>query len=478
MKHFLKLYFISISLLNFYACSKNTLPSAGNTLTDEANKVSVWLTTADKTFLLQKQASLLFTQSSASNNKPVINVNASQTYQTIDGFGYSLTGGSAYVITQLPTNKKQALLNELFANDSNGIHISYLRISIGASDLNANAFTYDDMPVGETDTALAHFSLEPDKATLIPLLQTILKLNPNIKIIATPWSAPVWMKNNGSFIGGSLQPKYYGVYAAYFVKYIQEMQRLGITIHAITPQNEPLHGGNHPSMIMTAGEQTSFIKNYLGPAFQEANLQTKIVIYDHNCDRPDYPLFILQDSAAAKYVDGTAFHLYAGEIDALSLVHNAFPDKNIYFTEQYTSSTSEFGNDLKWHVKNVIIGAMRNWSRNALEWNLASAPDFGPHTAGGCTTCKGAFTIGDSVVRNVSYYIIAHASKFIPPGSVRIESNLLPYLHNVAFKTADGQKVLIVENDGEANQSFYIHWEQKQVLATLPAGSVATYVWK
>jgi len=222
------------------------------------------------------------------------------------------------------------------------------------------------------------------------------------------------MKTNGSSIGGSLKTDCYDVYARYFVKYIQEMQAEGITIHAITPQNEPLHGGNNPSMLMTASEQANFIKNYLGPAFQNAGLTTKIVIYDHNCDRPDYPLDILNDPDARKYVDGSAFHLYAGDISALSQVHYAYPDKNVYFTEQWVGGPSNFAGDLQWHIKNLIIGATANWSKVVLEWNLASDPYYNPHTNGGCTSCEGALTIGATVIRNVSYYIIAHASKFVP----------------------------------------------------------------
>src|SRR5690606_33501108 len=184
---------------------------------------------------------------------------------------------------------------------------------------------------------------------------------------------------------------------------------------AITIQNEPLHDGNNPSMYMTAADQALFIKDYLGPAFENANIQTKIIAWDHNCDRPEYPMEILSDPEAYAYTDGSAFHLYAGDISALSTLHNAFPEKDVYFTEQYTASDGSFDGDLKWHLKNVIIGAMRNWSKNALEWNLANNEYFGPHTPGGCTVCKGGVTIGSSgnITRNVGYYIVAHASKFV-----------------------------------------------------------------
>ena len=228
---------------------------------------------------------------------------------------------------------------------------------------------------------------------------------------------------------------------------------------------------------MSAAEQTDFIKNFVGPAFLSANISTKIILYDHNCDQPNYPLTVLADAAAYPYINGSAFHLYAGDISALSAVHNAFPNKQLYFTEQYTASTGDFTGDLKWHIKNVVIGAMRNWSRNALEWNLANDTYYGPHTNGGCNTCKGALTIGSSVIRNVSYYIIAHASKFVPAGSVRIASNITGSINNVAFVTPAGKKVLIAENDGNTAASFNIRYNNNWATVTLQAGAVGTYIW-
>ena len=442
------------------------------------NEVDFWLTKGNETVKLQKQSGVLAFGTLA-NQYATIDIDENTTYQTIDGFGYTLTGGSAEVINFLDGPKKQELLQELFGQSASSIGVSYLRISIGASDLNSAPFTYDDMPAGQTDVNLTQFSLNFDRVNLIPVLKDILTINPNIKILATPWSAPVWMKDNSSFVGGSLLPQYYSVYAQYFVKYIQQMKAEGITIHAITPQNEPLHGGNNPSMVMTAAQQADFIKNHLGPAFQSANLSTKIIIYDHNCDHPDYPIAILNDPAAKAFVDGSAFHLYAGDISALSSVRTAHPDKNLYFTEQYTASNGNFGGDLKWHLRNVIIGSMRNWSRIALEWNLANNSAFGPHTQGGCTTCKGAITIDNnsSYTRNVAYYIIAHASRFVPPGSVRISSNTAGNLHNVAFKTPTGKKVLIVENDGNSFEMFNIKYNGKWVVGSLDAGAVGTFVW-
>lgn len=436
--------------------------------------VAQWLTQADQTQLFAKQnVSLLF--NTGTNANTTIGVDTTQTYQTIDGFGFALTGGSAYVINSLATAQKAALLTDLFSTDSTHIGISYIRITIGASDMSAAPFSYDDVP---GDVNLTNFSLDKEQSDLIPILQKIVAINPNIKILACPWSAPAWMKDNNSFYGGSLKTQYYGNYANYFVKYIQAMKANGITIDAITPQNEPLNAYNNPSMLLVSADEATFIKGSLGPAFQTAGIKTKIIVYDHNADHPEYATGILADAAANPYVDGSAFHLYGGSVNAIGPVHDAYPNKNLYFTEQATFGGGNFGGDLAWHISNLIIGATRNWCRNVLEWNLASDSNFGPHTSGGCSTCLGAITISAAVTRNVSYYIIAHASKFVRPGAVRIASDQQNTLPNVAFKNTDGSKVLIVLNTSTNNQLFNIRFNSKMVNTNLAGGAVATYIWK
>ena len=324
-KFYLVTIFITTLLLNDN-CSKG---SGGGNNSPSTTPISIpasidsWLTYGDQSQLLQKQATQLSFNNSPNTNV-FIDVDSTVTYQSIDGFGYTLTGGSAAVINQLNPTDKVSLLQELFGTGTNAISLSYLRISIGSSDLNATTFSYDDLANGQSDTLLTNFSLTNDKTDLIPLLQQILQINPSIKILATPWSAPVWMKDNNSTVGGSLQTQYYKVYAQYFIKYIQQMKALGITIDAVTLQNEPLNPSNNPSMLMTAQQQTDFIKNYVGPAFQAANIKTKIITYDHNCDQPNYPLTVLNDAIAASFVDGSAFHLYAGDINALSTVHSNY----------------------------------------------------------------------------------------------------------------------------------------------------------
>jgi glucosylceramidase len=383
---------------------------------------------------------------------------------------------------RMTPEKRLALIRELFGTGSGSVGVSYLRVSIGSSDMNDHVFTYDDLSAGESDLALKHFSLGPDLTDVVPVLQQILKIDPGIKILGTPWSAPSWMKTNENPKGGSLKPEFYDVYARYLAKYVEQMGKLGIRIDAITPQNEPLNPKNTPSMVMTADEEDAFIKQSLGPVFHKSSLPTKIIIYDHNCDRPDYPLTILADPAAAQYVDGSGFHLYGGATEAMTQVHDAYPDKNIYFTEQMVIDDPKRGPDLRAArpVQEIVIGAISNWSRNVLLWNLAADPNFGPHTSdGGCPVCEGAITLdGDKVTRNVAYYTIAQVSKFVRPGAVRVASTSSGGApQSVAFAGKDGRIVLLVSNPTDSPLSFSIRFHGKAAQASLPAGAVATFAW-
>lgn len=437
----------------------------------------IWLTHADQSKLFEKQAET-FTFSPQSSTLPTIFVDEKQKFQSMDGFGFTLTGGSATLLWQMDADKRKALLKELFAFDGKNIGISYLRVSIGASDLSDHVFTYNDLPTGQTDEKIQKFDLTEEKKALIPVLREILAINPAIKILGSPWTPPVWMKTNGNSKGGSLLPKYYDAYALYLVKYIQSMKKEGVNIDAITIQNEPLHPGNNPSLLMQPEEQGAFIKQSLGKAFKSAKITTKIWLYDHNADRPDYPIAILNDPEVRQYVDGSAFHLYGGSVESIRQVHEAHPDKNLYFTEQWIGAPGNFAGDLAWHTKTLIIGAPRNWCKTVLEWNLAADPQQNPHTEGGCTECLGALTIDkNEIKRNPAYYIVAHASKFVRPNAQRIASNTTMGLQNIAFKTAEGRIVLIVLNESNKPSTFMISHQNKKIQQTLPAGTVATYVW-
>lgn len=457
-----------LTLLFFIGCSENETKDA---------QAFLYTTTLDQKSLLKKDT--LQIGKAEETSGVIINLDTLKTYQEIDGFGYSLTGGSALHIHQMSDSARTALLQELFGTGEDEIGVSYLRLSIGASDLNEAPFSYDDLPEGETDVELENFSLANDTVHLIPVLKEILEIAPDIKLMGSPWSPPAWTKDNKDTRGGSLLKEYYPVYANYLVKYVKAMAKNGIEIDAITVQNEPLHPGNNPSMLMLAEDQAEFIKNYLGPAFRENNIDTRIVIYDHNADRPDYPISILDDPEAAQYIDGSAFHLYGGEIDALSEVHEAHPDKNLYFTEQWVGAPGDFEKEMSWHTENLIIGATRNWSKTVLEWNLAADENQDPHTdRGGCDRCLGAVTItGDEVTREPAYYIIAQASKFVRPGSIRIGSNVPEDLPNVAFKTPDGKIAVIVQNTSKSDQNIAVKLKNRQTDFRLPAGAVGTLIF-
>ncbi len=440
------------------------------------NHVNWWLTTNNKISLLAGQKPILPAEKD-SLQKQVIIVDPLHKYQQMDGFGFALTGGSAQHMIHMSPGARKKLIQELFGTMKPDIGISYLRLSIGASDMNDHTFSYDDMPPGEKDPELKNFSLREDEKDVILVLKEILAVNPSIKILGSPWSAPLWMKTNENIQGGKLKEEDYAVYAHYFVKYILEMKQHGILIDAVTVQNEPFNDGNTPSMSVFAKEELKFIRDHLGPAFERAGIKTKIILFDHNCDAPEYSISVLSDSRAAKFVNGSGFHLYAGKISALSKVHKAFPEKAIYFTEQMVVSKTDF-NTAK-PVSRILIGATRNWSRNVILWNLAADQNNRPHTDnGGCGSCQGAITIeGDSVSRNLAYYTLAHASKFVAPDSYRIDSSIPEGLENVAFMTPAGKIVLIVANNSPKLRAFTISVNGLFYNSSLAEGSVGTYVW-
>ena len=443
----------------------------------KAQAPSFWLTDPKSGILFQKQAD---PNSGLGLPTAEISLYPDSTYQSMDGFGFTLSQGSATHFLAMSDSARKAALQELFGDGEKDIRISYLRLAVAASDLNAFPFSYNDLKDPRaTDPTLSQFSLSYDTLDVLPLLAQILEINPKVTLMASPWSPPTWMKDNRDTRGGSLLPEFEASYAQYLIKYIQEMGKRGFTIDALTIQNEPLHPGNNPSLLMLPEQQARFIGQHLGPAFQQARIQTKIIAYDHNADRPDYPITVLSDPKANPYIDGSAFHLYGGQIEALSEVHRAFPDKHLYFTEQWVGSPGNMEGDIAWHIKNLLIGAPRNWAKTVLEWNISSNPSLKPHTdRGGCDRCLGAITIdGDAVTRNPAYYVIAHASKLVDPGSYRIASSTPKGLSNVAFLRADGKQVLIVHNDSKDNKQFEIRSGNQHFKASLPAGATGTWLW-
>jgi glucosylceramidase len=424
---------------------------------------------------LQRQASLTLS-ADKQQNATTLHLDPSQRFQRMEGWGFTLSGGSAEHLHHMSPSARKKVLQHLFSYENEGLGISLLRIPLGASDLDRHPFSYWEQPQKSTDSLLLPIDLREHLQHLIPILKEILAIQPGLRIMASPWSAPAWMKNTGDTRGGTLMPAYMPLYAQSFVQYIAEMKKHNIDIHSITIQNEPLHDGNNPSMYMSAEDMKVFIKNHLGPAFAASSIATKILIYDHNADHPEYPLAILNDPVAKSFVAGSAFHLYAGRIEALSEVHRQHPDREIHFTEQWTEGPGDFARDFTFHMKYIVIGATQNWSRSVFQWNLTNNPTYTPHTdRGGCQRCMGALTIdGDQVTYNSPYYVMAHAAKWVKPGSIRVGSKLSADLPHVAFANSDGQIVLIVYNESQQKQSIQIPYANQYFHFPLEAGEVAT----
>lgn len=467
-----------------YACIPTMLASLLVCSAAAALDVEVWRTqgsgNGDRLAQLPSQA---FSYGQGTQSVK-IHVDPTTTYQTIDGFGASLTDSSAWLMdSKLSSGERTQLLESLFSQES-GIGLSMLRLPMGASDFALAEYTYDDTPGNAPDLDLDLFSIGYDQAYIIPTLQQMQTINPQLKIIASPWSPPAWMKTPQTLRGGSLRSQYYGVYADYFVRFVQAYAQFGIDIYAVTPQNEP--GNNStglPSAAMTTFQQSAFIGDHLGPAFVAADLDTRIFCYDHNWDEWNYPVVVMNDAEAGQYTAGSAFHGYAGDVANQSLVHDLLPDREIHFTEISGGGWSTgFGNNLVWMTRNIIIGTTRNWSKSAIFWNIALDENSGPYLPGGCSNCRGVVTIDSnngSITPNVEFYGLAHASKFVRPGAARIASDSIDdELETVAFRNPDGSEVLIALNPDFSSQSFNIVRNNQHITHTLSGRSVATFIWQ
>lgn len=448
------------------------------------NGVNVWLTTADLQQHLARQGDA---QLSTGNGSDVIRitVDENQTYQQMDGFGASITDASAWLMyNKMSKGQRNELMEALF-DPVRGIGLDFLRQPMGASDLTVPAsgeYSYDDMPKGQTDPNLTHFSITHDEAYIIPILKQALQINPNLKIMATPWSPPGWMKSTDSMEGGTLNLAAYASYANYFVKFIQAYQAQGIPVYAVTVQNEPLYQPvGYPGMSMPADQEASFIKGYLAPAFAKSNITTKILGYDHNWDQPGYPTTLLSDASTNAAVAGTAWHCYAGAMEAQTQVHDAYPGKDTYETE--CAGGQWEGNNGLPGTANLLIGVTRNWGKSVVRWGLALDPNGEPNlgTGAACTQCRGVVSITQSngkVTYNGDYYGLGQASKFVLPGAYRIDSSAGSNgISDVAFKNPDGSKVLVVYNSATSQQSFDAQWGGQWFSYKLPAGAIATFKW-
>jgi glucosylceramidase len=466
--------------------------------------VQVWITTADGQQKLAEQAPVAFSASPPANL--AVTVDPTRTFQTMTGFGGSITDSSAKVLYTLSPAARQAAMHLLF-DPATGDGLDFLRQPVGASDFTATpAYTYDDLPPGQTDYPQSHFSIAHDEAQILPLLREAEKINPRLTIMATPWSPPAWMKTGDSLIGGRLtdSPRIYHSYALYLLKFVQAYQAQGVRIDAVTVQNEPQNRtpAGYPGTDLPAVQEEKVIEA-LGPMLRAAGLRTKILAYDHNwsehpndiastppdetSDTNDYAQEVLS-SPAAKWVSGVSYHCYYGDPSAMTALHNQFPDEGIYQTEcsgsQSADPANTFSDTLKWQARNLEIGSTRNWAKTVVNWNVALDPSGGPHT-GGCGTCTGILTVGPggTVTPDAEYYALGHLSRFVRPGAVRIASTSFGTtgwngeIMDVAFVNPDGSTVLVAHNENDSPRSFSVSENGQSFSYTLPGDSLATFRW-
>jgi glucosylceramidase len=488
MSHAVRVAIAAAVTAGLAACGGGSSPGPATGFTASGPTVQVTVTSGDQSLLLAAQPAVSF-GTGGDRAAQTISVNDTLRYQPLEGIGASLTDSAAWVIANdLDAGQRDALMQELFDAGS-GIGLGLLRQPMGASDFAVNGnYSYDDVAAGQSDPQLLQFSIAHDQAYIVPLLQQALAINPALKVLAVPWSPPAWMKSSATMNGGSIDPAYLPSLAQYFVRFLQAYQNDGIAVYAIAAQNEPLYAtSSYPSASMDEGTEASFIGSDLGPALAAAGFgpgldEVKILGYDHNWDNTAYPESLLA-GAAAPFIAGTAFHCYGGDVSAQSLVHDAYPDKEIWFTECSGTVGSDFAGDLVWNTENLLIGATRNWARSVSLWNLALDQDSGP-TNGGCMGCRGVVTIDTrtapaTIIRNVEYYALGQLAKFALPGAVRIDTNSFTGggVEDVAFQNPDGSIVLLALNPAGMPQSFAVTWQGKYFNYTLPAQSVATLVW-
>ncbi len=438
-------------------------------------------TTADLNHTMEERASVQF--SSSSPAAPVtITVTNKDRYQTMEGFGAAMTEGSAWLLhDRIPADVSKSVMDRLFSPHQ-GIGLSFVRLPIGATDLSRSHYSYDDVPSGEQDPDLCHFSTARDEAYVFPVMREALKINPQLTIMATPWSAPAWMKTSGSMTGGGLREDSMAAFSKYLVRSLEDFKKNGIPVKYLSIQNEPLHETkDFPGALILADQQKRLIGQYLGPGLRKAKLSTQVLAYDHNWDHPEYPLEVLSDLAAAPYLAGSALHCYGGDPSAQSAIHERFPDKGVWMTE-CSGGTWQKENPLS-VTAHLVIDTTRNWAKAVVLWGIVLDSDHNPH-AGGCGTCRALVTMDSKQPGSVSYtgdfYALAQASKYVHPGAVRIGSTSLgrESLESVAFQNSDGSIALLLLNNQKTDADFNIVWNWRSLHTSLPAEALATYVWQ
>ncbi|MBP0459575.1 lectin [Streptomyces montanisoli] len=447
-------------------------------------QVNITLTTTDDsggrhvTRGLQQQAPVTF-QSGTGGSGTGITVDENTRYQKFTGAGASFTDTAAWLLNSsgaLSQATRTDVMNKLFSPTS-GIGISFLRNPMGASDLARNSYTYDD---GAADPSLSRFSLAHDQADVIPLTKQAKQLDPDLTVMASPWTAPPWMKDNGSYVQGWLQSQYYAAYAQYFVKYIQGYQAAGIPIDYVSEQNEPTVGGDYPGMNWNGSGLAYFAKNDLLPALQGAGLRTKVLALDWNPDSyQSYAAPSVDDPAIRNHPNfgGIAYHGYTGHIDVQTTVHDQYPDVPAFDTEH---SGGTWIGDQQSEDMNNLVDYFRNWGQSWVKWSLAVDQSMGPHN-GGCGTCTGLVTVHDDgsgkVDYTVEYYTMGQVTKFVRPGATRIASTASSTLPNVAFQNPDGSKALVAYNGSGSAQQVRVNWGGESFGYSVPAKTSATFTW-
>ena len=441
--------------------------------------VTVVMTTDDQTSLMAPQPAVQFTATSAGGEHTII-VDENQMYQQIEGFGAAFTDSAAYLLHQVATPAAQTeAMTRLFTHIGDGIGLSFMRTPMGASDLARTHYSYDDMPAGQTDPTLANFSIAHDQADIIPIILQAKQLNPKMKLMATPWSPPGWMKSTGSLIGGSLNAASYTAFANYFVKYLHAYEAAGVTVEYLSLQNEPKFvPADYPGMSMDAPTQTTVARDYVLPALQGNGLSTKLLIYDHNWDDPNYSGTVFSDASLlnSSQVAGSAWHWYGGTAGVMTTLHNRYPSKDNHVTE--ASGGTWISDEVKADFE-TITQSMRSWSKSYVKWGLALDENRGPHT-GGCGTCTPLVTVNSTtgaVTYPIDFYTLGHFSRYVLPGAYRIYSSNATGMISAAFIDGDGPKVLVAYNDTNGPNTFQVAWGSRSFGYTLPALSGATFTW-
>ncbi len=357
-----------------------------------------WVTSADPDDRLSPRPGNHW-QPIAEGGAPVVLIEPEVRFQTMAGFGAAITDSSALLIQSLPQSSRARLLAELFSRENDGLGFSVTRLPIGASDFSQTHYSLADGPIGTP------LNLAPAEAHMLPTVLAAQALNPDLFIIASPWSAPASMKSTNSLIQGTLNAAAYPAFANYLRDYVVAMGRRGVTIDALTIQNEPhFEPTNYPGMRLTPPQRAEFVGRHLGPLFESSRLSTAILEWDHNWNEPESPAAVLRDPVAARYIRGVAWHCYAGDVAAQSTVQREFPDKEVWFTECSGGRWApDFADSLQWMTRNLVIGATRHWARGVVMWNIALDENSGPHL-GGCGDCRGVVTIDSgtaAITRNV-----------------------------------------------------------------------------